>query len=391
MSKVLKIRCGPWENEPRDKRELSTYRELGANIVVMAKGEKGDKFKKECLDGFDVYKFSTQFLSTKFPRKLNNIISGFVWSKYARSFKPDIISCHDIYALFIGWLSTLFIPEKNKPKLIYDSHEFEIGRSNNRGRFQTICITILEGFLIRRCVYSIMVCDSIANEVQHIHNLKERPIVVRSTPEYWKTDPLICKSSRAKMEEFFGDQVSFLLMFHGNISSGKGINLLFSVLEKEKDIALVLMGKKTDSNEVKLLEKLAKEKSLEGRILYIPPVPQKDIWMYSGAVDVEMLLIQPIVKNHYYTLPNKFFEAVQSGTPVIASDLPELKAHIDKYQIGLTCNVSDMDSIINAVNRMRTDKDFYNSCKSNMEKAKRDLCWENEKKILIEAFSKINI
>lgn len=45
-TKVVKICCSEWNNESRDKRELSICRELGMGIFVVAKGSYGDKFKK---------------------------------------------------------------------------------------------------------------------------------------------------------------------------------------------------------------------------------------------------------------------------------------------------------------------------------------------------------
>ena len=41
---------------------------------------------------------------------------------------------------------------------------------------------------MRRCAFSIMVNDSIADEVQKIHALKQRPVVIRSTPYCWELD-----------------------------------------------------------------------------------------------------------------------------------------------------------------------------------------------------------
>ena len=44
-----------------------------------------------------------------------------------RKLNPEIISGHDLTAYLIGYFSTRFV--SNPPKLIYDAHEFEIGRN----------------------------------------------------------------------------------------------------------------------------------------------------------------------------------------------------------------------------------------------------------------------
>ena len=389
MAKVLKISCGTWEHASRDERELSVYRDLGEEVVVMAKGQLGDKYKQTVVDGFDVFLFSTVPFGVCFPWKVNVLLGLFMWTHYVRSFHADVLSCHDIWALLIGWLSTVFIPKAKKPKLIYDSHEFEIGRNKVRSKFKIFCITQLERFLIKRAALTIVVCDSIADEVQRIHGLKERPVVVRSTPEYWETDTDICQENRKKLLQRFDGKVNFLLMFHGNLGNGNGIELILPVLAAEEDIGLVLMGEKTSPEQIALLEKMSKELSIEDRILYLPPVKQTDIWKFAGAVDLEMMLIQPIVRSYYFALPNKFFESVQSLTPMVASDLPEMKGLIDKYQIGLYCDINDSNEILDCVMRMREDKRFYESCKENLKTAKRELGGAEEKKVLIEAYKRM--
>lgn len=91
----------------------------------------------------------------------------------------------------------------------------------------------------------------------------------------------------------------------------------------------------------------------------------------------------------YYSLPNKFFESIQALTPIVASDFPEMRRIIAQYKIGLNCNSDDLNQINSCIERMRVDKEYYRKCKENLEIAKKDFCWENEKKILVNEFSKL--
>lgn len=102
-----------------------------------------------------------------------------------------------------------------------------------------------------------------------------------------------------------------------------------------------------------------------------------------------MMMISPVTKSYYYALPNKFFESIQALTPMIASDLPEMKYLIEKYKIGLTCKPENVQEIYNCVMRMHNDQALYKSCKENLKAAKAELCWENEKRILMKAYRKV--
>ncbi|MEG1061757.1 MAG: glycosyltransferase family 4 protein, partial [Oscillospiraceae bacterium] len=197
MSRYLKVILHEFNNDSRDKRELTTARNLGFETVIISGGDTDRKLSYWnnipiytcnpylCMSNIRVI----TFLLYRYFKKIG-------WITRIRSMRADLISCHDIDALSLGYLSTLFISKEKKPKLIYDAHEFEIGRNESRNWFWTLYYTLLERFLIKRCVLSIVVNDSIADEMQKIHKLKNRPLVIRSTPPKWNIDKSIIEQNR---------------------------------------------------------------------------------------------------------------------------------------------------------------------------------------------------
>ena len=386
---IVKVCCSEFINENRNKRELSVCYELGMNILVMAKGCKEDKFKKDTVDGFDVLRFSTRPLGDRFPKSINRLFSLFTWAYYVRMLRADIISGHDLTALLIAYMSNISKQKGKKSKLVYDSHEFEIGRCGNRNKFSKWAITHLERFLMKECVFSIMVNDTIADEVQRIHNQKVRPIVVRSIPEYWNIDEVVIKQTRFELLRGNGLPVdTFTIMYHGGIIKDRGIETLIELVSINLKISGVILGN-GQKDYMKYLQSLVKEKGIEDRIIFHPAVPIEELWKYVGAADVGMVMIRNVCPNHYYSLPNKFFENIQSMTPIIGSNFPEIKRIIEQYKIGLTCNPDNIQEINKCVEKMRIDREFYKQCKKNLIQAKKDLCWEKEKKVLEKSYKEL--
>lgn len=389
---ILKVACLPWANESRDKRELSVCRELGYDVAVLAKGEPEDRGRIEDVAGFKVYRYSVRPFGGKLSHSLSKVLSLFTWASYIRKLSPYALTCHDISALTIGWLSTLFLPKAGKPKLIYDSHEFEIGRSEKRSKLAVLGVTYLERFLMSRCEFSIMVNDSIADEVQRIHRLAERPVVVRNTPNYWHIDKASCRDVRRELLDAFslqdGEAEPFLIMYHGGLLGHRGIETVLKVAAGNSHVRAVVLGNGKPEY-VAELKNIARELSVEDRVLFHPAVPIDVLWKYVGAVDLSLVMIEGIVKNHYFSLPNKFFESIQSLTPLVTSNFPELKRIVEGYGIGLSCDPEDIDAVSDCVERMRTDRAFYESCCENLRLAKEELCWEKEKHNLINAYKKI--
>ena len=205
MRLVLKISGNNWINESRDKRELSVYRELGYEVAVLAKGEVDDRGREEIVDEFKVFRYTTRPWGSAVPNSINRVVAMFKWAGFVRRLQPGVISGHDLMpGLIIAWLATLF--NKKKPKLIYDSHEFELGRNGaQRNKLASWLVAKTEKYLMKQCAFSIMVNDSIADEVQRIYKLEERPIVLRSTPDYWEIDEKECKSKRQEFLDKFNE------------------------------------------------------------------------------------------------------------------------------------------------------------------------------------------
>ncbi len=384
--KVLKICIGTWENASHDKRELSVCRELGADVLVVAKGAIHKQ--RDTVDGFPVIRLSPRPMGNKCPTAINRIISIFTWARYIYKMSDiDIISGHDISGLAIGYLSNFF--KKKKAKLIYDSHEFELARSADRGKITLFFIKHAERFLMKRSALSTMVSDSIADEVQRIHKLKERPVVARNTPFYWDLDHEEIKRTRNKiLSELNLPQDTFLLMFHGYYRTHNGIEPMLEATSKIPGTAAILVGNSDEQRKIEL-KNMCKELNILPRTYFHPAVPVEELYKFVGAADLGMVLLPPYTANYTWALPNKFFENIQSLTPILASDFPEMGKIVDQYKIGIKVDPENTNQIIDAVKKMKTDTEFYASCKENIKLAKEDLCWEKEKETLKAAYKNL--
>ena len=77
------------------------------------------------------------------------------------------------------------------------------------------------------------------------------------------------------------------------------------------------------------------------------------------------------------------FDFIHSGIPTLSSGLPELKQIIDQYDIGYYIQSHDPKHIAEVISAIFADEVRYNTKKQNTSKAKVELCWENEEKVLI--------
>ena len=384
MKKFVKLVPVEFINTTRDYRELQVLREIGdINIIVVAKGACNNIVEH---DFYTLHTLTTRPL--KFiPIKLNRIVSFFLWARYIRKLKADIISCHNIIALAIAYISTL--GRRCKPKLIYDSHEFELGLKTYEKHIKYVVGKYTENFLMKHCIFSMMVNDSIADEVRKIHQLKERPIVVRNIPNYKKVDENIIQQQREQYNTLFHfNENDFIVLYHGAIMNGRGIENIITAIANTTGVKCIILGFGDDTY-IQSLKRLIAKNQLGDIVVFHDAVPQDELWKYVGAVDVGVVALDNICLNHYYCLPNKFFQNIQAHTPIIGCDFPEIKRIIEKYDIGLVCKADSPAALRESIICLKDDKVMYNSFKENLKIAAKELCWENEKKVLIDAYKAI--
>jgi glycosyltransferase involved in cell wall biosynthesis len=75
-----------------------------------------------------------------------------------------------------------------------------------------------------------------------------------------------------------------------------------------------------------------------GRVHVLPAVPPSELLPWTASADVSVMAIQPSSLNHRYTTPQKLFESIAAGVPVVASDLPGMAEIVRTDGIGVLCD-----------------------------------------------------
>lgn len=379
----LKVYPGRFVSDSRDERDFRAASDSGFDTVLVAvEGSSTDR-APERWQWLGTRPLGTSALGVRAGRA----ISVLTWAAAVRRARPDVVSGHNLIGLFIGWLSGIGLSSSRRPLLVYDAHEFTVGQHTG---LQRRVVSALEGFLMRRAVFSIVVNDAIADEVQRLHGLKERPVVVRSTPDRWELDAgAIQEHRREYLAGVVTEEDAFVLMYHGGVLPHRGIELSMRVLQDRPGVVLVVLGDAQSEAYESSLKDYAVALGVEDRVLFLPAVPLSELGNYVAAADVGMVVLEPVNDNHRMTLPNKFFENIQSLTPVVVSDFPAISPIVREYDIGLTVDPTVDAEIGAAVDRLRYDPEFYARLKQNLATAKDELCWENEKQELEAVYRKI--
>lgn len=168
------------------------------------------------------------------------------------------------------------------------------------------------------------------------------------------------------------------------MSYGRGIDLILETFDRFsfKNVAFVFLGDGVLTNKIK------KHKKYGESVFYHPSVSGDVLLAYTSSADIGVSFGEDICLSHRYSLPNKLFEFIAAGLPVISSKgLLDSKLLIHKYQIGLTADNDDVEGFAKIVNNL-SDLEIPN-LKSNILKARSLFNWDTQEKKLIDLYDKL--
>ena len=384
--RIANIVFNSFINDSRVEK-ISKSLSFGKNIVEVVAHYDKDLKEIERKNGYLVKRF-VYFNRKTSTSKLSKLFIYLKWVAkvvgYVKDF--DIIHCNDLNTLPIGFIIKRFY--NRSVKIVYDAHEYEI---NDRPNESWVSIKIkyyIERFLIKYADRVITVSDSIAEEYARLYNIK-KPVLVLNTPSYKKIE------KKDLFREKLGiDKKKKIFLYQGGLSKGRGIEVIletFKLLEEEKSTlysssftllpCIVFMGYGPLEDEVKRASK-------EYENIYFHPAVSPDILLdFTSSADYGILFYENNCLNHYYCSPNKMFEYIMAELPVIVSNLYEMGRLVKEYQIGVVAKENTPEGLKEAIAEViKLDKEVLNK---NIKKAKEIFNWENQEKILIDAYKEL--
>ena len=166
-----------------------------------------------------------------------------------------------------------------------------------------------------------------------------RPPVVMNCPERWTPpDP-----PPDLIRERLGlDAGTSIVLYQGNLMTERGIEESMAAIVEVPGAVLVLLGYGGSRD---AFAAMALEPRYRGRVHLLPAVPPTELLAWTASADALVMAIQPTTLNHRYTTPQKLWEAMAAGVPVVASDLPGMASVVTSTGCGVLCDPTSPASI----------------------------------------------
>ena len=289
------------------------------------------------------------------------------------SHKFDLLVSNDLDTLLANYMVSKI---KSKP-LVYDSHEYFTEVPELHGRKAKKVWEQIEARIFPKLKDIITVNKSIANlyEKKYGKELK----VVRNIPFRRSSIEMLTKADLG-----ISEQQRIIILQGAGINVDRGAEEAVLAMKYLDNAILLIVG---GGDVLDTLKQMVLDHKLEDKVRFIPRQSIDKLYAYTAIADVGLSLDKDTNLNYHFSLPNKIFDYIQCGTPVLASDLPEVKNIIQSYDVGLILEEHAPKSIAKSLELM-LNSDFKNVHEKQLEKAAEELVWENEEKVLKEIYTK---
>ncbi|MBE0636926.1 MAG: glycosyltransferase [Bacteroidales bacterium] len=289
--------------------------------------------------------------------------------------KTDLLFANDLDTLLPNFL----ISKVKSIPLVYDSHEYftETPELINR-RFVQGVWRAIEKMLFPKLKDIITVNESIAG--LFFEKYGKDVHVVRNIPP----SPGL-SSVKTRTELGLPSDTSIILLQGSGINIQRGAEELVEAMQYVEGARLLIIG---GGDVIDKLKQKRQDLQLEEKITFLPKMPFDRLIHYTANADLGLTLDKDTNINYRFSLPNKLFDYIHAGVPVLATPLVEVKKIIDEYGVGETIGSHEAEQLAVKISAMLTDREKLSAYRENCRKAASVLTWENEQKVLIEVLEK---
>ncbi len=244
-------------------------------------------------------------------------------------------------------------------RIVYDVHDLfvETGSASQLPKFARRLLTWYERHLTARVELAVAVNAGLG-EIFARRCRPRRMIVVHNCPPRHAppaSDPrpdLLRQAAQIDAE-------ASVILYHGMLGAQRGLEMLCEAMLQpgleRAHLALLGFGDLIDD-----LRARAADPRFAGRIHVLDAVPPTELLSWVASADVGAMALPNATINLYISTPNKLFECLAVGTPVVVSDFPAVRAIVGgdpDGPLGAVCDPSDVSDIARAIVSLLTQSD----------------------------------
>lgn len=296
----------------------------------------------------------------------------------AAAWRPAIVHVHDLAPLLAG----AEVARELDARLVYDAHELETHR-NGLGLLARWQAGIVERAAIRTAAAVITVCGSIARHLAAQYGIAE-PAVILNAP-----DAEVEAVPGRTLRDTIGLAAEVpLALYVGKLTFGRGLEQLVEAMPHCPEFHVALLGPRVEWVEQELRRR-ADRLGVTARLHFVDSVPPAQVVGFSRGADLGVVPIQDVCLSYRYCMPNKLFELAFAGIPVCVSDLPEMRAFVERERTGLVMDQTDPIDIAAKLRELYRRRGEFRPDTARRAALVQAYAWPRQAAVLVDLYRRL--
>ncbi len=286
--------------------------------------------------------------------------------------KPRVVNIHHAETMILGVLFKLLAGSK----FVYDPHELEPEKSGY-GPLKRKVVAFMEKLFIPFSDEMFVVNKSISDEYVQRYGCKP-PTVLMNVPRFVELPP-----KNRRLHDALGiDYKKKICLYLGSLAPGRGIEFILDSFEAsaDPDFVAVFVGFG------QLQKEIERRATACPRIYFHSAVQPAEVLSLAASADVGLCILEAISLNNYYALPNKFFEYLFAGLPVVVPPFPELARLVNDYGVGVVMQDRNSEALIDSVKAAGALGE--GTMQQKIDKVRKDYSWDAQEHVVDNVYGK---
>ncbi|PKO22879.1 MAG: hypothetical protein CVU38_07185 [Chloroflexi bacterium HGW-Chloroflexi-1] len=390
MPRVCMLVRNDCRTDYRVLKEAASLARAGYTVTVVAINTYGP-LEREERAGFAIVRVPVERSRRRLIQGCN-LLPRAIWrmATAARTVHADVYHAHDSDAVLPAWLAARRVP---RARLLYDAHEVGFGSLHQSQEYFPAPLALinwawglLNDRIIRQHTAAVITVNDVLADLQAAHYRIPRPAVVMNCPPRPQAPP---EHSTILAERIGVTPETPIVICQGMLvrdRHGVGLENLIRAAPLFHRGAVVIMGRGAQFDE---LAGLAAQPPFAGRAFVLPAVPPEELLDYTSGAAIGAIPTEIHHPSLRYSSPNKLFEYLAVGLPVVTSDLPIVRRICEEYECGLVCDPTSPASIAGTINRLLEDADLYARMRGGALAAAQVYNWQTQEQVLLDVYRRL--
>lgn len=309
------------------------------------------------------------------------------------AWNPDVVHAHDGLSLPLAG----FASKRAKSLMVYDSHELEAHRSPPLSSRQKRNVERIEQAYLPKADAVTTIGQRYAEHLETRYGIA-RPHVIynapplqeRPLPKKWQQP----KRTSLRAEANVSDD-TVVLVYTGNVTINRGCEQALEGLacylkraDAPQKVHLSMVGKPR-AETVDEIKTLANALYLNDHIHFHDPVSPTAVVDFIAEGDIAIIPVIPAALSYDYAMPNKLFESMLAGLPILGARLAEMAPFIEKHALGVCYDPLSSESFADGLEQLLVNGKAARLSPARKHELGVQFSWEAQEKVLLDVYEKL--